>query len=201
MIGEDTQELKKTLRSLGIYLKEREYGLNVKPLLRVVLSHFFGPPSAFVDMVVDHIPSPVENAARKVEQIYTGPLDTEVAEAMKKCDPDGPLVIHVTKLYDNEEATGFDAFGRVFSGTVRPGQVVRVLGEGYSIDDEEDMTMQKVLDAWIYESRQVSIRFFSFMLWRETYERRPGLYQIPHSSRWRTSWWLGSVERCRQFYY
>lgn len=119
----------------------------------MVLSQFFGPPSGFVDMVSQHIPSPAQNALAKIQQIYTGPLDTEVAQAMAKCDADGPLMIHVTKLYDNAEATGFDAFGRVFSGTIRPGQIVRVLGEGYTIDDEEDMTMQKVLNAWVYESR------------------------------------------------
>ncbi|KAI8137914.1 P-loop containing nucleoside triphosphate hydrolase protein [Fennellomyces sp. T-0311] len=153
VIGEDTAELKKTLRSLGIYLKEKDYGLNVKPLLRVVLSQFFGPPSGFVDMVVKHVPSPAANAAHRIEQIYTGPLDGEVGQAMMKCDPEGPLVIHVTKLFDNEGATGFDAFGRVFSGTVKSGQIVRVLGESYTIDDEEDMTMQKVSDAWIFESR------------------------------------------------
>ncbi|KAI9496059.1 P-loop containing nucleoside triphosphate hydrolase protein [Zychaea mexicana] len=153
VISEDTAELKRTLRSLGIRLKEKDYGLNVKPLLRVVLSQFFGPPSGFVDMVVQHVPSPAANALKRIQQIYTGPLDTEIAEAMEKCDPEGPLVIHVTKLFDNESATGFDAFGRVFSGTVRAGQTVRVLGESYTIDDEEDMTMQKVSDAWIFESR------------------------------------------------
>ncbi|KAI9313428.1 P-loop containing nucleoside triphosphate hydrolase protein [Dichotomocladium elegans] len=153
VIGEDVAELKKTLRSLGIRLKEKDYGLNVKPLLRVVLAQFFGPPYGFVDMVVKHIPSPVKNASQKVEHIYTGPMDTEVGEAMRKCDPEGPLVIQITKLYDNEEATGFDAFGRVFSGTVKTGQIVRVLGESYTVDDEEDMTMQKVTNAWVFESR------------------------------------------------
>ena len=106
-------------------------------------------------MVVNHIPSPAANASRKIEQIYTGPLDTEVGEAMRKCDPEGPLVINITKLYDNEDATGFNAFGRVFSGTIKSGQIVRVLGESYTIDDEEDMTMQKVSEASIFESRYV----------------------------------------------
>lgn len=113
-------------------------------------------------MVVDHIPSPAENAESKVRDIYTGDLDTEVANAMMKCDADGPLMIHITKLYNNVEATGFDAFGRVMSGTIKRGQVVRVLGEGYSVDDEEDMAMQQVSDVWINESRLVEIhkRFY-----------------------------------------
>ncbi|CAO3621653.1 unnamed protein product [Cunninghamella blakesleeana] len=154
-IGEDKTELKRTLRSLGIRLKEKEFGLNVKPLLRIILSQFFGPPSGFVDTVVRHIPSPAANAAHKIERIYSGTSsdDNPVFEAMQKCDPDGPLMIYITKLYNNEDATGFDAFGRVFSGTVRAGQTVRVLGETYSIDDEEDMMVQKVENTWIYESR------------------------------------------------
>ncbi|OAD70101.1 hypothetical protein PHYBLDRAFT_126476 [Phycomyces blakesleeanus NRRL 1555(-)] len=153
IIGEDTKELKRTLRTLDIRLKEKEFGLNVKVLLRLVLSQFFGPPAAFVDMVVEHIASPIANAAQKVAQIYTGPMDTEVAQAMQRCDPDGPLMIQIVKLYNDEDATAFDAFGRVMSGSIKAGQMVRVLGEGYSIDDEEDMTMQKVSNVWVYESR------------------------------------------------
>ncbi len=39
-------------------------------------------------MCVDHVPSPGDNARNKVEHIYTGPMDTELAESMCKCDPD-----------------------------------------------------------------------------------------------------------------
>ncbi|CAG8498929.1 10302_t:CDS:10 [Scutellospora calospora] len=153
VIGEDEATLKKTLASLGIYLKASHFKLDVKPLLRIVLDQFFGPATGFVDMVVQHIPSPEKNASKKIEHTYTGPMHTDVAEAMRKCDSDGPLMIYVTKLYNSSDASTFDAFGRILSGTVRKGQTVRVLGEGYSIDDEEDMTIQEVLDVWIFESR------------------------------------------------
>lgn len=153
VVGEDTNELKKTLRSLGIYLKAKDYELNVKPLLHMVLAQFFGTANSFVDMVARHIPSPVENAIQKVQQFYTGPVDSDTAKAMIRCDADGPLMVQVTKLFNNEESTQFHAFGRVFSGSIKAGQIVRVLGEGYSIDDEEDMTMQKVENTWIFESR------------------------------------------------
>ncbi|KAI8986479.1 P-loop containing nucleoside triphosphate hydrolase protein [Pilobolus umbonatus] len=153
VIGEDANELKKTLKSVGIYLKNKDYGLNVKPLLQLVLTQFFGHAGSFVDMMATHIPSPVENAQNKIQRLYTGPLDSAVAQSMGQCNADGPLVIYITKLYNNEESTEFQAFGRVFSGSVKNGQIVRVLGEGYSIEDEEDMTMQKVENTWIYESR------------------------------------------------
>lgn len=47
----------------------------------------------------------------------------------------------------------FDAFGRVYSGKIQTGQAVRVLGEGYSPDDEEDMTVKEVTKLWVYQAR------------------------------------------------
>jgi U5 small nuclear ribonucleoprotein component len=72
---------------------------------------------------------------------------------MIKCDPQGPTVVHITKLYHTSDAQEFRAFGRVMSGTVRRGQVVKVLGEGYSLEDEEDMITATVDSVLIDESR------------------------------------------------
>ncbi|CAG8480432.1 928_t:CDS:10 [Diversispora eburnea] len=144
VIGEDEMTLKRTLASLGIYLKASHFQLDVKPLLRIVLDQFFGTATGFVEMIAQHVPSPANNAINKVEQSYTGPMYTNTAEAMRKCDSDGPLMIYITKLYNSSDASTFDAFGRIMSGTIKKGQTVRVLGEGYSIEDEEDMTIQDV---------------------------------------------------------
>jgi U5 small nuclear ribonucleoprotein component len=72
---------------------------------------------------------------------------------MSKCDPDGPTIVHVTKLYHTSDAQEFRAFGRVMSGTVRRGQTVKVLGEGYSLEDEEDLVSAVVEALLIDESR------------------------------------------------
>ena len=37
-------------------------------------------------MCVEHVPSPVDNAKRKVEHIYTGPSDSDLAEEMAQCE-------------------------------------------------------------------------------------------------------------------
>lgn len=42
----------------------------------------------FTSMCVQHIPSPQAAAKTKVEHIYTGDLDSELAGAMSECDPD-----------------------------------------------------------------------------------------------------------------
>ncbi len=152
-ISESPEDLKDTLATLGIVLKPSQYKTDAKVLLKLVCERFFGPANGFVDMVVDHIPSPVEAAENKLKRYYTGPLDSKVAKSMAQCDQDGPLVVNVTKLFNTSDASGFQAFGRVMSGTARSGQQVRVLGEGYSIDDEEDMSMATISDVWVAETR------------------------------------------------
>jgi U5 small nuclear ribonucleoprotein component len=152
-IGEDAESLKATLDSLKIFLKPSAFKLNARPLLKLVCKEFFGSSSAFVDSVLEHIPSPVEASPSKIERIYTGPQVSEIAESMGRCDQDGQLAIQVCKLYTSADASELYALGRVFSGTVRVGQDVRVLGEGYSLDDEEDMTETKVSQLWIPHTR------------------------------------------------
>eukprot|EP01052_Picozoa_sp_SAG31_P075971 SAG31_NODE_35218_length_325_cov_0.712389_1_plen_108_part_11 len=63
---------------------------------------------------------------------------------MRSCDPTGPLMINVTKLYHTPDCMSFTALGRVLSGTVTKDMPVKVLGEKYSIDDEEDMAQKEV---------------------------------------------------------
>ncbi|PVH76412.1 116 kda u5 small nuclear ribonucleo protein-like protein component [Cadophora sp. DSE1049] len=152
-ISESPEDLKDTLATLGITLKPSQYKTDANVLLKLVCEKFFGGSNGFVDMVVEHIPSPVEAAEDKVQRYYTGPLDTKVATAMIECKQDGPLVIQISKLFNTSDAKGFHSFGRVMSGIATPGSQIRVLGEGYSIDDEEDMSLATISDVWIAETR------------------------------------------------
>ncbi len=72
---------------------------------------------------------------------------------MKTCDPNGPVMVQVTKLYHTTDAQSFRAFGRVMSGTLKKGMDIKVLGEGYSPEDEEDMLKVTLEDIWIHQSR------------------------------------------------
>lgn len=153
VIGEDTDTLKKTLHQLGIHFKPSVFKMDARPLLRLVLSHFFGPATGFVDMLVEHVPNPQEGARVKVEQTFTGALDSPLGQAMVACDPAGPLAIQIVKLYPTPDAGEFRAFGRVLSGTAQVGMDVKVLGEGYSPEDEEDMVVQQIGAIYIGEAR------------------------------------------------
>ncbi|EON64193.1 elongation factor EF-2 [Coniosporium apollinis CBS 100218] len=152
-ISESPEDLKDTLATLGIHLKPSQYKIDAKDLLKLVCGQFFGPAHGFVDMVVEHIPSPLSGAQRLLERYYAGPLDTTTATAMSSCDQDGPLIVHITKLFNTTDAKAFHALGRVMSGTARPGDAVRVLGEGYTLEDEEDMVSAVIDNTFIGNSR------------------------------------------------
>ncbi|KAH9879172.1 hypothetical protein J1614_002610 [Plenodomus biglobosus] len=152
-LSESPEDLKVTLDSLGIRLKPSEYKTDAKELMRLVCQQYFGPSLGFVDMVTQHVPSPAEGAKRLLQRHYTGPLDSKTAQAMENCDQNGPLVVHVTKLFNATDAKSFTALGRVMSGTATSPQSVRVLGEGYTLEDEEDMVVATMTDTWIAQSR------------------------------------------------
>ncbi|KAF2634916.1 P-loop containing nucleoside triphosphate hydrolase protein [Massarina eburnea CBS 473.64] len=152
-LSESAEDLKDTLDQLGIRLKPSEYKTDAKELMRLVCQQYFGPSTGFVDMLVQHVPSPKDGARRLLEKHYTGPLDSKTAASMERCDQDGPLVVHVTKLFNTSDAKSFHCLGRVLSGIAKAGTSVRVLGEGYTIEDEEDMVVATVADTWIAESR------------------------------------------------
>ncbi|XP_046349989.1 116 kDa U5 small nuclear ribonucleoprotein component-like [Haliotis rufescens] len=153
IVGDVDECLPRVCDELGIHLTKEEQKLNIKPLMRLIGRRFFGDFTGFVDMCVEHIHSPVKNAKSKIEHIYTGPADSELAEDMTHCDPDGPLMIHTTKLFPTSDGTSFHVFGRVLSGTLYSNQEVRILGENYTLQDEEDSRFGQVGRLWIAEAR------------------------------------------------
>ena len=52
-----------------------------------------------------------------------------------------------------QDCSAFDALGRILSGTVKPGDSVRVLGEAYTPDDEEDSATATITAVWAYQAR------------------------------------------------
>ena len=152
-MGDVDTTLVDTLAELGITLSKKEQQMNVRPLLKTVLTRLFGQSTGFADMLRDHVPSPAANAENKVSHIYTGDLSSSVAKDMLACNPDGELVVHVTKLFPSQDGTVFEAFGRVMSGTIEHHKSIKVLGEGYTLDDDEDSRVEKVQSLYIAEAR------------------------------------------------
>merc|ERR1711904_510118 len=73
-----------------------------------------------------------------------GPMDDEAAEAVRKCDKDGPLMMYVSKMVPTSDKGRFYAFGRVFSGTIATGQKVRIQGPSYKPGGKEGLSLKNV---------------------------------------------------------
>eukprot|EP00803_Ostreobium_quekettii_P004098 evm.model.scf_112.9 EVM.evm.TU.scf_112.9 scf_112:71072-79156(+) len=153
ILGEPHKSIERMLGEFGVALKPSSFHKDVKPLLKEACAKIFGTATGLVDMLVRHIPSSKRGAPQKVEHCYSGPQDTDIVQHMKNCNHRGPLVVHIAKLFPRNDCSKFDAFGRIFSGTLRTGDKVRVLGEGYTPEDEEDSATAEVGSIWVYQSR------------------------------------------------
>ncbi|XP_035780282.1 116 kDa U5 small nuclear ribonucleoprotein component-like [Anopheles albimanus] len=153
VVGDVDTTLADTLTELNIPVTSEEMKCNIRPLLRTVCNRFVGDFCGFVQMCVDHVRSPLDNAQCKIDHIYTGVRESGIYQDMLNCDANAQLMVHSSKMYPTEDCTFFQVLGRVMSGTLHAGQEVRVLGENYSLLDEEDSRVLQVGRLWIYEAR------------------------------------------------
>ncbi|MCD6492791.1 MAG: elongation factor EF-2 [Archaeoglobaceae archaeon] len=85
------------------------------PLHRVVL-----------DMVIKHMPSPIEAQKERIQVIWKGDLNSDIGKAMTNCDPKGPVALMITKIVADPHA-GEVAVGRLFSGTLKAGMELNIV--------------------------------------------------------------------------
>ena len=63
---------------------------------------------------------------------------------MKECNPEGPLMIYISKMLPSNDSARFFAFGRVFSGTVHSGMNVRIQGPDYVPGEKKDVYVKGI---------------------------------------------------------
>jgi len=95
-------------------------------------------------MIVVHLPSPAKAQQYRCEILYEGPQDDECAKAIIGCDPEGPLMLYISKMVPTSDRGRFYAFGRVFAGTVRTGQKVRIMGPNYLPGKKDDLNIKAI---------------------------------------------------------
>jgi len=132
------------LEKLDIALKNDEKEMEGKLLLKTVMKKFLPAGEALLEMIVIHLPSPVTAQKYRVENLYEGPMDDECANGIRSCDPNGPLMLYVSKMVPTSDKGRFYAFGRVFSGTVRAGLKVRIQGPNYIPGSKTDLFVKSV---------------------------------------------------------
>eukprot|EP00727_Mastigamoeba_balamuthi_P013013 m51a1_g8334 putative elongation factor 2 (841) ;mRNA; f:170406-173042 len=140
----DAASMDRMLSALGVTLRAEDREHTGKDLLKAVMSKWLPAADCLLQMMVLHLPSPATAQAYRCETLYTGPQDDEAARAIRACDPDGPLLMYVSKMVPTDSKGRFFAFGRVFSGTVRTGAQVRILGPEYVHGGKEDVHVKGV---------------------------------------------------------
>jgi elongation factor 2 len=82
---------------------------------------------AILNMVVNHLPNPIQAQRYRIPKIWTGFLDQEIGQAMVNCNDTGPTVICITKTQTDPHA-GLIATGRLFSGKITAGDQIYLVG-------------------------------------------------------------------------
>lgn len=137
-------ETAKLLEKLNIVLKGTDKEEEGKNLLKIVMRNWLPAGDSLLQMIAIHLPSPVTAQRYRMESLYEGPLDDEAAIAVKNCDPNGPLMMYISKMVPTSDKGRFYAFGRVFSGIVASGQKVRIMGPNYVPGKKDDLSEKSV---------------------------------------------------------
>lgn len=81
-----------------------------------------------LNMVVHHLPNPQDAQKYRVTKVWHGDISNEIGKSMLAMNKDGPLAMIITKVVPDPHA-GLVAAGRIFSGTIKKGQEVRLVGQ------------------------------------------------------------------------
>ena len=81
-----------------------------------------------LDMVIRHLPSPLEAQKFRIPQIWKGDIESDIGKSMLNSDPNGKLAMMITNIQVFDKREGEVATGRIFSGTISTGQDVYLVG-------------------------------------------------------------------------
>lgn len=145
-INDDKDKVYKMTDKLGVTpkLKPADKDLAGKPLMKRIMQTWLPAHEALLEMMIWHLPSPANAQKYRVENLYEGPLDDAYATAIRNCDPEGPLMLYVSKMIPTSDKGRFFAFGRVFSGKVATGQKVRIMGPNYVPGQKKDLYVKSI---------------------------------------------------------
>lgn len=131
------EKLSEALSKVGLSLTKDERSITEgKKLMKSIMPRFLPMANSLLEMMITLLPSPRAAQPLRLPVLYDGPADDVCAAAIARCDPEGPLMMYVSKMLaiggKGKKAGGsLYAYGRVFSGTVRQGDRVYVLGPDY----------------------------------------------------------------------
>ncbi|CAO3642045.1 unnamed protein product [Cunninghamella blakesleeana] len=137
-------EIPTLLEKLEIKLTSEEKDTQDKVLLKTIMRKFLPCGDALLEMICINLPSPITSQRYRVPNLYEGPLDDECAIGIRDCNPNGPLMLYISKMVPTSDKGRFYAFGRVFSGTARAGLKVRIQGPNYVPGTKTDLHIKSI---------------------------------------------------------
>ena len=143
-MDDNTDGCAKMLKAVGVTLTKDDLELRQKPLLKRCMQKWLPAHDALLEMLVQHLPSPARAQKYRADALYTGPTDDKWCTAIRNCDPDGPLMMYISKLIPTPDKGRFYAFGRVFSGTVKTGAKVKIMGPNYVQGKKDDLFIKNI---------------------------------------------------------
>eukprot|EP01065_Artemidia_motanka_P010956 TRINITY_DN1589_c0_g1_i1.p1 TRINITY_DN1589_c0_g1~~TRINITY_DN1589_c0_g1_i1.p1 ORF type:complete len:1127 (+),score=249.69 TRINITY_DN1589_c0_g1_i1:72-3383(+) len=112
-----------------------------------IMRALFPLAGALVEASALRLPSPLLAQPYRTDVLCTAePRGCQASprDAVARCDSAGPLVAYVAKLFPVSRSWGFYAFGRVFSGCIRPGAKVIIATEEGAQRSERSFRVQVV---------------------------------------------------------
>lgn len=82
---------------------------------------------ALLEMMVKHLPNPKEAQKFKIPRIWKGDPESPEGKSLLECDRNGPLLGMITKIYVDPKSKRPTLIGRVFSGTLKAGQDIKLI--------------------------------------------------------------------------
>ena len=83
--------------------------------------------NAILNIVVNHLPDPIQAQRYRIPKIWTGFPSSEIGQAMLNCNDTGPTVMCITTTQMDPHA-GLIATGRLFSGKITTGDDIYLVG-------------------------------------------------------------------------
>ncbi|TDL17484.1 P-loop containing nucleoside triphosphate hydrolase protein [Rickenella mellea] len=148
-------DLNRILDKLGIELCQEDRGFVGEALLKVIMQSFLPVSDSLLEMIIIDLPSPVTAQRYRVDSLYEGPMDDELALGIRNCDPNAPLILYVSRMVPTSDNGRFYGFGRVFSGTVRSGTMYRIQRPKYWPGHKDDLAVKAIERAILMMGRYV----------------------------------------------
>lgn len=121
-------------------------------MIKLIFNRYFKDNNCLVSSVVQHIDPPHLRTSILVNKNYRGD-DSDFKRAISECKAENPLMINITKLYHNSDYKAFNGLGRIISGTVNKGQLVKVMGENYEAGQDEDVFVKPITKLYLLQGR------------------------------------------------